>query len=123
MPTSTENREQLALRIAEELVVARARVRDLEARFSQVFGGASLNGASLGTTKASTEGSAASRILAVFTRQPGKKIGMQDVVAELPDVDAGLVRSAIARFARIGKLKWVGRGVYKALPTTGEDES
>ncbi len=65
--------------------------------------------------------SAGSRILEVFTRQPGKKVSMQDVVTELPDVSPSVIRSTISRFARgAKKLKKVSRGVYKIVPTVAD---
>ncbi len=62
-------------------------------------------------------GSGASRILAVFQRQSGMRVTLQSVIAELPDLDPNLIRTAAARFARNGKLKKVKRGVYRHIGT------
>lgn len=120
--TTSETRDDEALRIAEEIVTARAHLAVLVEKFKKIVGSSTgTNGVPAPLPAAlpaagHTQTSAASRILSVFTRQPGKKVTTQAVVAELADVDPSLIRSATGRFARDGKLKRMGRGVYKYVP-------
>ncbi|MBK7537128.1 MAG: hypothetical protein IPI49_17540 [Myxococcales bacterium] len=64
-----------------------------------------------------TGGTAAAQVLASFQRQAGKRVQLQSVVDELSHIDPGLVRSTSARYARMGKLKKVKRGVYRYVET------
>ena len=64
--------------------------------------------------------SAPTRVLAVFQRHPGKRVTVQSVVEELPDIKPSLVRTYASRHARNGKLKHVTRGVYKYVPKAEE---
>ncbi len=124
---TSETRDDEALKIAEEIVAARAHLAALVEKFRRVVGNSNASGGTA-VTPAPRAGepaqdSAASRIMAVFQRQPGKKVATQSVVAELADLDVALVRSTINRFGRTGKLKPVKRGVYKLVPAlNGEDE-
>ena len=47
----------------------------------------------------------------------GQRVQLQSVVDELSHIDAGLIRSTTARYARMGKLKKVKRGVYRYIDT------
>jgi hypothetical protein len=116
-----------ALRLAEEIVAARAHLKKLEERFALLFAkqppedsdddGSDDDDDDSDSGDIVEQETGASQVLAVFQRQPGKKVQLQSVVDELPDLDANLVRSTTARFARMGKLKKVKRGVYRYVET------
>lgn len=133
-------RDQEALQVAEEIVAVRAQLAALVQKFHAIVGG-SAGSTTLDRSRARTRrrrvspvsvqppgdatqissGSSGSRILAVFTRQPGKKLSMQNVVTELADISPSVIRSTVARFARGSKkLKKVSRGVYKSVPTAAD---
>jgi hypothetical protein len=115
------NPAEHALQVAEQIVVLRTQLAALEAQFALIVNGAGQPVVEQTPPNGTAQGSAASRILAVFTRQPGKRIATQTVVAELADIDASMVRSTVARFSRAGKLKRVGRGVYKTTSEVGAE--
>jgi hypothetical protein len=116
---SSETRTDEALKVAEEIATVRAHLATLMEKFRVLVGGP-MNGTAVTpiapTRSDAPQESATSRILAIFTRQPGKKIAVHEVVAALPDIDAPLVRSTITRLGRTEKLKNVRRGIYKAIP-------
>ena len=134
---TSETRDAEALKIAEEIVATKAHLAVLVERFRRVVGGPAPNGneptkvaaqrgggdGAPAQDSASASASASARIMAVFQRQPGKKVTTQSVVAELPDLDVALVRSTINRFGRTGKLKPVKRGVYKFVPVVNEEDT
>lgn len=70
-----------------------------------------------GSVDIDEQGSGASRVLAVFQRQSGMRVALQSVIAELSDLEPNLIRSTAARYARMGKLKKVRRGVYRYMDT------
>ncbi len=137
--SGTRNDE--ALEVAEQIVTVRAQLARLVEKFHALVGEARTSASSTGSTtldrpgakarrpralkvpvqspEESTPNSTGARILAVFTRQPGKKVAIQDVVTELTDIRPTVIRSTIARFARAPKrLKKMSRGVYKSVRPT-----
>lgn len=130
----SQTREDEALQVAEEIVAVRARLAELQARFSALVSGgakASMAAKKAAATKAngassdSTDGFP-SRVLAIFKRQPNKKVSLRDVIAEIKPsntAEENLIRTAASRLARKASdrkpfwgLKRLSQGEYQYVP-------
>lgn len=123
MPRARSSTTEEVLRLADEILRARAHLEALEGRFERLVGGRNGQRARsvAAASAASVPGDEVSRtakIRAYLVAHPNKAVSVSDLHKAMPDVDAKLIRASLARWARTDKrsVRRRGRGKYVYRP-------